>query len=150
MADASRRAPILTSTLMGPDEVGRGGCGVVYKAHDPRAAELKQLAKQLADDTNQTELYEKSKKIEEVMEKAVAAKGIYANVDFYSATTYHCLGLDLDLFTPMFAMSRTAGWAGHVIEQLEDNRLFRPKAEYIGPHDVAYESARSGEPLTTG
>jgi citrate synthase len=110
----------------------------VYKAKDPRAAELMTLAKQLAEDTGNSDLYEKSHKIEQIMEREVAAKGIYPNVDFYSATTYHCIGLKLDLFTPMFALSRIAGWAGHVIEQLADNRLFRPKAQYVGPHDAPY------------
>ncbi len=110
----------------------------VYKAYDPRATFLKTLARQLAHDTGNMSLYEKSQRIEEIMNRQVAAKGIYPNVDFYSATTYHCIGLKLDLFTPMFAMSRIAGWAGHVIEQLSDNRLFRPKAKYIGPHAVAY------------
>jgi len=111
----------------------------VYKAKDPRATKLMTLAKQLADDTGNSDLYEKSHRIEEIMEREVASKGIYPNVDFYSATTYHCIGLSLDLFTPMFAMSRVAGWAGHVLEQLADNRLYRPKAEYIGPHNVAYQ-----------
>ncbi len=110
----------------------------VYKAKDPRAKELMALAKQLADDTGNTDLYEKSHAIERVMEREVAAKGIYPNVDFYSATTYHCIGLKLDLFTPMFALSRIGGWAGHVIEQLSDNRLFRPGAKYVGPHDQPY------------
>lgn len=110
----------------------------VYKAYDPRATFLKTLARQLAADTGNMPLFEKSQRIEEVMKREVAAKGIYPNVDFYSATTYHCIGLKLDLFTPMFAMSRIAGWAGHVIEQLADNRLFRPKANYIGPHGVPY------------
>jgi citrate synthase len=110
----------------------------VYKAYDPRATYLKTLAKQLAMDTGNMELYEKSTAIEQVMLREKAAKGIYPNVDFYSATTYHCIGLQLDLFTPMFAMSRIAGWSGHVIEQLADNRLYRPDAEYIGPHAVAY------------
>lgn len=110
----------------------------VYKAYDPRATYLKTLAKQLAADTGNTPLYEKSQAIEQVMLREKAAKGIYPNVDFYSATTYHCIGLQLDLFTPMFALSRIAGWAGHVIEQLADNRLFRPTAEYVGPHGVPY------------
>lgn len=110
----------------------------VYKAKDPRASELQTLAKQLAEDTGNMDLYEKSHAIEEVMEREVAKKGIYPNVDFYSATTYHCIGLKLDLFTPMFALSRLAGWAGHVIEQLEDNRLYRPTTNYVGPHKVAY------------
>jgi citrate synthase len=110
----------------------------VYKTYDPRATYLKTLAEQLAHDTNNTDLYEKSSKVEQIMEREVAAKGIYPNVDFYSATTYHCIGLQLDLFTPMFAMSRISGWSGHAIEQLEANRLIRPKADYTGPHDMPY------------
>ncbi|GAB4386980.1 MAG: citrate/2-methylcitrate synthase [Phycisphaerales bacterium] len=110
----------------------------VYKTRDPRALALQQLAKQLAADTGNEDLYLKSRKIEEIMEREVSGKGIYPNVDFYSATTYHCIGLKLDLFTPMFAMSRLGGWSGHIIEQLADNRLYRPKAEYIGPHNVPY------------
>ena len=110
----------------------------VYKAYDPRATYLKTLAKQLATDTGNLELYEKSQAIEKVMLREKAAKGIYPNVDFYSATTYHCIGLQLDLFTPMFALSRISGWAGHVIEQLSDNRLFRPTASYVGPHGQSY------------
>lgn len=110
----------------------------VYKTYDPRATYLKTLAKQLAHDTGNDDLYNKSRKIEQIMEREVAAKGIYPNVDFYSATTYHSIGLQLDLFTPMFVLSRIGGWSGHVIEQLSDNRLFRPKADYIGPHDQPY------------
>ncbi len=110
----------------------------VYKAYDPRATYLKTFSKQVAADTGNLKLYEMSSKIEEIMAKEVAAKGIYPNVDFYSATTYFSLGLDLDLFTPMFAMSRIAGWAGHCIEQLSDNKLIRPHVEYTGPHGVKY------------
>jgi citrate synthase len=110
----------------------------VYKAYDPRARHLQALAKQLAADTGNIALYEKSKRIEDVMAREVAAKGIYPNVDFYSATTYHCIGLPLDLFTPMFVLSRVGGWSGHIIEQLSDNRLYRPAAKYVGPHDVHY------------
>ncbi len=110
----------------------------VYKAYDPRATYLRTFAKQLAEDTGNKGLYEMSRRIEEVMAAAVAAKGIHPNVDFYSATTYYSLGLDIDLFTPLFAMSRVAGWVGHCIEQLADNRLIRPRCEYTGPHGVAY------------
>lgn len=110
----------------------------VYKSKDPRASELMTLAKQLAEDTGNMDLYNKSHAIEVIMEREYASKGIYPNVDFYSATTYHCIGLKLDLFTPMFVLARIAGWAGHVIEQLGDNRLFRPTTDYVGPHDVAY------------
>lgn len=110
----------------------------VYKTIDPRATFLKTFAKQIAADTGNQKLYEMSTKIEQIMAREVGAKGIYPNVDFYSATTYHSIGLKLDLFTPMFAMSRVSGWAGHCIEQLSDNRLYRPAAKYVGPHDAPY------------
>ncbi|MBL9001456.1 MAG: citrate synthase [Phycisphaerae bacterium] len=110
----------------------------VYKSYDPRATHLKVLAKQLADDTGNSALYEKSAAIEKTMANAVAAKGIYPNVDFYSATTYHCIGLPLDLFTPMFVVGRIGGWSAHILEQLADNRLYRPDVDYKGPHGVAY------------
>lgn len=110
----------------------------VYKTKDPRAFALQGLAEQLATDTGNQDLYSKSHKIEQVMEREVGAKGIYPNVDFYSATTYHCIGLQLDLFTPMFALSRLGGWSGHIIEQLGDNRLYRPTTNYVGPHDAPY------------
>lgn len=112
----------------------------VYKAIDPRATYLKTFSRQVAADTGNLHLYEMSRRIEEIMAREVAAKGIYPNVDFYSATTYHSIGIDLDLFTCMFAMSRIAGWAGHCIEQLEGNRLIRPNAQYIGPHQQPYVS----------
>lgn len=110
----------------------------VYKTKDPRATDLQKLAKKLAEDTGNMALYDKSSRIEQVMAREVGAKGIYPNVDFYSATTYHCIGLKLDLFTPMFAMSRLAGWSGHILEQLSDNRLYRPTVRYVGPHNQAY------------
>jgi 2-methylcitrate synthase len=69
----------------------------------------------------------------------VAEKGLYPNVDFYSASTYHYLGIDTGLFTPIFAMSRVVGWAAHVIEQHADNRLIRPSSEYVGPSARVYE-----------
>ena len=110
----------------------------VYKAYDPRATYLKTFAKQLAADTGNQNLYEMSRRIEEIMAEAVAAKGIHPNVDFYSATTYYSIGLDIDLFTPMFVMSRIAGWVGHCIEYLQDNKLIRPRCEYTGPHGSPY------------
>ncbi|HEX2838541.1 MAG TPA: citrate/2-methylcitrate synthase [Phycisphaerales bacterium] len=110
----------------------------VYKSYDPRATHLKVLAKQLAQDTGNMDLFEKSSRIEAVMNREKAAKGIYPNVDFYSATTYHCIGLPLDLFTPMFVVGRVGGWSAHALEQLSDNRLYRPDVDYKGPHNVAY------------
>ena len=106
----------------------------VYKAYDPRAGYLKTFAKRIATDTGNERLYEMSTRIEDIMKAEVAAKGIYPNVDFYSATTYHSIGIDLDLFTCMFAISRISGWTAHCMEQLETNRLIRPMAEYVGPH----------------
>jgi len=113
----------------------------VYKALDPRAGYLKTFAKQIATDTGNERLYEMSTKIEDLMRAEVAAKGIYPNVDFYSATTYHSIGIDLDLFTTIFAMSRISGWTGHCMEQLDGNRLIRPGASYVGPHGVGYVPA---------
>jgi citrate synthase len=110
----------------------------VYKTIDPRATFLKTFARQIASDTGNLPLYEMSSKIEQIMAREVGAKGIYPNVDFYSATTYHSIGLKLDLFTPMFAMSRIAGWSGHILEQLDGNRLYRPAAKYVGPHATRY------------
>ena len=110
----------------------------VYKAYDPRAGYLKTFAKRIATDTGNERLYEMSTKIEEIMKAEVAAKGIYPNVDFYSATTYHSIGIDLDLFTCMFALSRNSGWTAHCMEQLAANRLIRPMAEYTGPHGLEY------------
>jgi citrate synthase len=110
----------------------------VYKAYDPRATYLKTFAQRLATDTGNEKLFEMSRRIEEIMHEAVAAKGIYPNVDFYAATTYYSLGLEVDLFTPIFAMSRVAGWVGHCIEYLQDNKLMRPTCDYTGPHGVEY------------
>ena len=104
----------------------------VYKAYDPRATYLKTFAKGIAEDTGNMALFEKSKKIEEIMDREVGSKGIYPNVDFYSATTYFSLGIDLDLFTPLFAMSRVSGWTAHCLEYLQDNRLIRPRCDYVG------------------
>jgi citrate synthase len=110
----------------------------VYKAYDPRATYLKTFAQQIATDTGNLKLFEMSQRIENIVLAAKADKGIFPNVDFYSATTYHCLGIKTDLFTCMFAMSRMSGWAGHCIEQLQDNRLIRPQAKYNGPHAAPY------------
>ncbi len=110
----------------------------VYKAYDPRASYLKTFARQLAEDTGNLNLYEMSTRIDAIMHDAVASKGIHPNVDFYSATTYYSIGLAVDLFTPIFAMSRNAGWVGHCLEQLADNKLIRPQCEYTGPHGRPY------------
>ncbi len=110
----------------------------VYKAIDPRATYLKTFAESIASETGNEDLFRMSRGIEEIMEAQVGDKGIHPNVDFYSATTYFSLGLAIDLFTPIFAMSRNAGWAAHALERFDDNRLIRPRCQYTGPHEAAY------------
>jgi 2-methylcitrate synthase len=102
----------------------------VYHTEDPRATHLRQMSRELGESSGQKEWWEYSHKIEEYMK---TEKKLNANVDFYSASTYRTLGIDVDLFTPIFAVSRISGWTAHVMEQLADNRLIRPRAEYIGP-----------------
>jgi citrate synthase len=102
----------------------------VYHTEDPRATHLRLMSRDLCNSSGQPQWFEMSEKIEQFVK---AEKKLNANVDFYSASTYHVLGIDEDLFTPVFAVSRISGWTAHVIEQLDDNRLIRPRAEYLGP-----------------
>jgi len=102
----------------------------VYHTEDPRATHLRQMSKDLGNSSGQPKWFEFSQAIEAFVK---ADKKLNANVDFYSASTYRTLGIDVDLFTPVFAVSRISGWTAHVIEQLDDNRLIRPRADYIGP-----------------
>jgi citrate synthase len=102
----------------------------VYHTEDPRATHLRRMSHDLGYSSGKNKWYDWSRRIEEFIN---TEKKLNANVDFYSASTYHVLGLDVDLFTPVFAVSRISGWAAHVIEQLDDNRLIRPRADYIGP-----------------
>lgn len=102
----------------------------VYHTEDPRATHLRTMSRELGNSSGQGKWFEMSHKIEEFIK---ADKKLNANVDFYSASTYHALGIDVDLFTPIFAVSRISGWTAHVIEQLDDNRLIRPRADYLGP-----------------
>jgi citrate synthase len=101
----------------------------VYKVLDPRAPHLQRMAIELSRELGEPKWIEMSERIAQLMKEK---KGLYANVDFYSATVYYSLGIPTDLFTPIFAISRTAGWTAHVLEQLSDNRLYRPLSEYIG------------------
>jgi citrate synthase len=102
----------------------------VYHTEDPRATHLRQMSRDLGQRAGQPIWYEMSQRIEALVK---ADKKLNPNVDFYSASTYHALGIDIDLFTPIFAVSRVAGWTAHVLEQYANNRLIRPRAEYIGP-----------------
>lgn len=101
----------------------------VYKTLDPRAPHLKRMAIKLTQELGEPKWIQMSEKIADIM---LEQKGLHANVDFYSATVYYSLGIPIDLFTPLFAIARTSGWTAHVLEQLADNRLFRPQSEYVG------------------
>ena len=113
----------------------------VYHTEDPRATHLRKMSEELGESSGNAKWFKMSRAIEKYI---LAEKKLNANVDFYSASTYTMLGIDLDLFTPIFAVSRISGWAAHVIEQLDDNRLIRPRAEYIGPeYPARYSSIES-------
>jgi len=107
----------------------------VYKTMDPRAAILRDMVKELSEEEGDMKWYDYSMAVLETMKKET---GIDPNVDFFSASTYYQLGLDPDLFTPIFALSRTAGWTSHLLEQWADNRLIRPRAQYVGPTDRTF------------
>jgi citrate synthase len=102
----------------------------VYHTLDPRAVSLKGMAKDLSERTGHIELYQASEQIQSYIKET---KNLNANVDFFSASMYYSLGIPVDLFTPVFAVSRMSGWTAHVLEQYENNRLIRPRAEYLGP-----------------
>ncbi len=108
----------------------------VYRTEDPRATHLRRMSRDLSESSGTRTWFETSRVIEEVVKRE---KNINANVDFYSATVYYNLGIPVDLFTPLFAVSRISGWTAHVLEQLDNNRLIRPRAEYTGPpHPAPY------------
>jgi len=107
----------------------------VYEQGDPRAKHLREMSKRLCVLLGEEKWYNMSIKIEGIVTKE---KGLPPNVDFYSASVYHCLGIDHDLFTPIFAISRMSGWLAHILEQYENNRLIRPRADYNGPTHQVY------------
>jgi citrate synthase len=104
----------------------------VYKTEDPRATHLRRLSRELGEESGDDTYYRMSLDMERIV---LEVKGLYPNVDFFAASVYHALGIPTDLFTPVFAVSRMAGWTAHVVEQHADNRLIRPDSEYIGPRD---------------
>jgi citrate synthase len=107
----------------------------VYRTEDPRATHLRRLSREIGEAGGERRWFELSLRVEAAVK---AQKGLYANVDFYSASLYRALGIPTDLFTPVFAVSRVAGWTAHVLEQIGNNKLIRPESEYTGPRDVAY------------
>ncbi len=107
----------------------------VYRTEDPRATHLREMSRQLGERSGQKKWYDMSRKMEEVV---MREKSLNPNVDFYSASTYYALGIPTDLFTPIFACSRISGWTAHILEQYENNRLIRPRAEWVGPRGLKY------------
>jgi citrate synthase len=107
----------------------------VYRTEDPRATHLREFSKEAGERAGNTKWHDISRKLEEVM---MREKKLYPNVDFFSASTYYSMGIPLDLYTPIFAVSRISGWTGHILEQYADNKLIRPRAEYVGARDVRY------------
>jgi citrate synthase len=107
----------------------------VYKTEDPRATWLRKFSKQMAEKKGESKWFDMSQRIEQLM---LEKKGMHPNVDFYSASTYYLMGIALDMYTPIFAVSRISGWTGHILEQYGNNKLIRPRAEYIGARDQKY------------
>jgi len=107
----------------------------VYRTEDPRATHLRRMSRALGEETGEPKWYALSERLEALVK---SQKGLNPNVDFYSASAYRALGIPTDLFTPVFAVSRIAGWTAHVLEQLANNRLIRPEADYQGPRNVPY------------
>jgi citrate synthase len=102
----------------------------VYRTEDPRATHLRRMSEELGKRAGNTRWFEMSRRIEQLV---TGEKKLYPNVDFYSASTYYTLGIPIDLFTPIFAVSRISGWTAHCLEQYANNRLIRPRTDYIGP-----------------
>lgn len=107
----------------------------VYKTMDPRATILKEFSRELGQREKEGKWYEMSTRIQDLV---VKEKNLYPNVDFYSASLYYVMGIPIELFTPIFAVSRVVGWSAHVLEQFANNRLIRPMSEYVGPVDKTY------------
>jgi citrate synthase len=128
-AGPDRAADVVRAKLARKEKIPGFGHRV-YHTEDPRATHLRQMSRELGERAGQPEWFEMSQRIESVVK---ADKKLNPNVDFYSATTYYALGIPVELFTPIFAVSRISGWTAHVLEQYANNRLIRPRAEYIGP-----------------
>ena len=109
----------------------------VYRTEDPRSVHLRDFAREMGEAKGDTRWIDILEKLREVMFRE---KKLYPNVDYYSGAAYHMMGIPLDLFTPIFAVSRVSGWTGHILEQYANNRLIRPRAEYTGPRDLKYVS----------
>ena len=111
----------------------------MYRTEDPRAAHLRRMSEELGRQAGQAQWFAMQRILEDVMKRE---KGLYCNVDVYSASMYYVMGLPLALYTPIFAVSRVSGWCAHVLEQHADNRLIRPRAEYVGHMNLRWVPAR--------
>jgi citrate synthase len=134
IGDVSRAEEFVKNALAQKKKI-MGIGHAVYTTEDPRATHLRRFSKEVGERGGETKWYEISRKIEEFM---LREKGMYPNVDFFSASTYYMMGIPLDLYTPIFAVSRISGWTGHILEQYANNKLIRPRAEYIGARGLKY------------
>ncbi len=134
IGDISRVEPFVKSELENHRKIPGFGHRI-YKTTDPRAEQLRRIALRLADHTGNRQWVDMSEKMRETVWEE---RKLYVNVDFYSASVYYTLGIPIELFTPIFAISRVAGWTAHVMEQLMDNRIVRPDSVYVGPQNQKY------------
>lgn len=136
------KAEEVVTQMLGSGQKIPGIGHAVYKALDPRAVSLREMSRQLAQSTGDSHWFDLSEAVQQAADKALTAKGkttLKANVDFFSASVYHMLGIPTEQFTPIFALSRISGWTAHILEQLENNKIMRPRAIYEGPRGLTVQ-----------
>ncbi|CEK19661.1 citrate synthase [Chthonomonas calidirosea] len=147
IGDISQVDAYIRPRLTGEKRIPIPGFGhAVYRAPDPRAQHLREMSRKLGELHNNLKWFEMTTAIEKLVEElsntperlAAGKQPIYANVDCFSASCYYVMGFPVHLYTPLFAISRTAGWCAHMMEQIQHQKLIRPRAEYVGPHNLPY------------